>query len=117
MKCKECQKKITFDHYVATNRSDSNTNKIQLVLTCDCGIYMIPFELVQIGNGIGLISSEEMKYWKIDEDRVIDGKKLSREGQRIYNKQGKQAYEKWKNEVFWPLVDARIKKLRTSPSK
>ncbi len=61
MKCKECQKKITFDHYLGTTGSGSNGGNIQLVFKCDCGFYMVPFDLVQIskGRGIDFIGEDE----------------------------------------------------------
>ena len=116
MKCKECQKKITFDHYLGATGSGSNGN-IQLVFKCDCGFYMVPFDLVQISKGKGLISSGKMKHYKISDEETSDGKKLSREGLRIFNKLGEQAYDRWTKEVFLPLMDARLKRLRTSSSK
>lgn len=116
MKCRECQKKITFDHYLGTTGSGSNGN-IQLVFKCDCGFYMVPFDLVQISKGRGLISSGKMKHYKISDEETSDGKKLSREGLRIFNKLGEQAYDRWTKEVFLPLMDARLKRLRTSSPK
>ena len=114
MKCKECQKKITFDHYLGTTGSGSNGN-IQLVFKCDCGFYMVPFDLVQISKGRGLISSGKIKHYKVSNEEASDGKKLSREGLRIFNKLGEQAYDRWTKEVFLPLMDARLRKLRTVP--
>ncbi len=116
MKCKECQKKITFDHYLGTTGSGSNGN-IQLVFKCDCGFYMVPFDLVQISKGRGLISAGKMKHYKMGDGETSDGKKLSREGLRIFNKLGEEAYDRWTKEVFLPLMDARLKRLRTSPLK
>lgn len=113
MKCNECQKKITFDHYLGTTRSGSNGGAIQLVFRCDCGFYMVPFNFIQISSGRGLIFSGtgRMKRWKTH-DPLSDGKKLSREGLKIYNQQGEQAYDRWTKEVFLPLMDAKLKKLR-----
>ncbi len=113
MKCKECQKRIVFDHYRGTTGPGSNGGgAIQLVFKCDCGFYMVPFDFVQISMGRGLIFSGTMKRWKTDE-QTSDGKKLSREGLKIYHQQGEQAYDRWTKEVFLPLMDAKLKKLRT----
>jgi len=112
MKCSECEKKIEFDYYVARTSSGSNGGKLRLIFRCDCGSYMAPFDLVQIGKGKGLVSLEKFKFQKIEEDRILDGKKLSQVGLRIYNKHGIEAYEKWQKEVFLPLMHERIKKLR-----
>jgi len=113
MKCKECQKKITFDHYLGTTGSGSNGG-IQIVFKCDCGFYMVPFDLVEISKGKGLISSGKIKHYKIDWKQTSDGKTLSREGLEIFNKEGEQAYDRWTKEVFLPLMDAKLKKMRTS---
>ena len=78
MKCEECQKRITFDHYLGTTGPGSNGGNIRLVFKCDCRFYMVPFELVQISMGRGLIFSGRMKRWKAHE-QMMDGKKLSRE--------------------------------------
>ncbi len=116
MKCEECQKRITFDHYLGTTGSGSNGN-IQLVFKCDCGFYMVPFDLVQISKGRGLISAGKMKHYKMGDEEISDGKKLSREGLRIFNKLGEEAYDRWTKEVYLPLMDARLKRLRTSSLK
>lgn len=112
MKCKECQKKIAFDHYLGTTGSGSNGN-IQLVFKCDCGFYMVPFDLVQISKGRGLMSSGKMRHYKTNDKPPLDGKRLSREGLRIFNKLGVQAYDRWTKEVFLPLMDAKLKRLRS----
>jgi len=117
MKCTRCQKKISVDHYLATTRLDSQEGNVQLVFKCDCGFYMVPFDLVQIGNGKGLIFSGRMKHCKTSKERLSDGKKLSREGSRIYHKHGEQAYEQWTREVFLPLMEAKLKKLRACTIK
>ncbi len=117
MKCEECQKKIVFDHYLGTTGSNSNGGgAIQLVFKCDCGFYMVPFDFVEISMGRGLIFSGRMKRWKTEE-RIWDGKKLSREGLKIYNQKGEQAYDRWTKEVFLPLMDAKLKKMRTHASR
>jgi hypothetical protein len=113
MKCNECQKKITFDHYIGTTGPGSNGGDIRLVFKCDCRFYMVPFELVQISKAKGLIFSGRMKRWKTHDEPLSDGKRLSREGLRIYNQYGEQAYDRWTKEVFLPLMDARLKKMRT----
>jgi hypothetical protein len=117
MKCKDCQKKIAFDHYLGTTGPVSNGGNIQLVFKCDCGFYMVPFALVQISKGRGLISSGKMKHYKIDEEETSDGKKLSQEGLKIFNKQGEKAYDQWTKEVFLPLMDAKLKRLRACSLK
>ena len=111
MKCEECQKKITFDHYLGS--TGSNGGNIQLVFKCDCGFYMVPFDLVKISKGKGLISAGKMVHWKINGEGAMDGKRLSQEGQKIFKQQGEQAYDQWTKEVFLPLMDAKLKKLRT----
>lgn len=117
MKCKDCQKKIAFDHYLGTTGPVPNGGNIQLVFKCDCGFYMVPFDLVQISKGRGLISSGKMKHYKMDEEETSDGKKLSREGLKIFNKQGEKAYDQWTKEVFLPLMDAKLKRLRACSLK
>jgi len=114
MKCKECQKKITFDHYLGTAGSGSNGN-MQLVFKCECGFYTVPFDLVQIRKGRGWISAGKMKHYKMGDEEISDGKKLSQEGLRIFNKMGEEAYDRWTREVFLPLMDAKLKRLRTTP--
>jgi hypothetical protein len=116
MKCKECQKKITFDHYLGTTGSGSNGN-IQFVFKCECGFYIVPFDLVQISRRKGWISSGKMKHYKISDAETRDGKKLSQEGLKIFNKLGEQAYDRWTKEVFLPLMDAKLKRLRTGSLK
>ena len=74
---------------------------MRILLTNDDGI-----------NAEGLVSLEKIKSQKIEEGRSLDGKKLSQEGLRIYNKHGIEAYEKWQKEVFLPLMHERIRKLR-----
>ena len=113
MKCKECQKRIAFDHYLGTTGPTLNEGSIQLVFKCDCGLYVVPFALVQVSKGRGLISSGKMTRYKMDEDQISDGKKLSREGQKIYSKQGEKAYDQWTREVFLPMMDAKLRRLRT----
>jgi hypothetical protein len=113
MKCKECQKRIAFDHYLGTTGPTLNEGSIQLVFKCDCGLYVVPFALVQVSKGRGLISSGKMKQYKMEDDRISDGKTLSREGQKIYSKQGEKAYDQWTREVFLPMMDAKLKRMRT----
>ncbi len=117
MKCKECQKKIAFDHYLGTTGPTLNEGTIQLVFKCDCGLYVVPFDLVQISKGRGLISSGKMKQLKMDSEKISDGKKLSREGQKIFNQQGEKAYDQWTREVFLPMMDAKLKRLRACSPK
>ena len=116
MKCEECRKKIVFDHYLGTTGSNSNGGAIRLVFKCDCGFYMVPFEFVEISRGRGLIFSGKMKRCKTDEG-IPDGKRLSQEGLKIYHQQGEQAYDRWTKEVFLPLMDAKLKKLRTCAAR
>jgi len=116
MKCDACQKKITFDHYLGTTGPGSNGGNIQLVFKCDCRFYMVPFELVQISHGRGLVFSGRMKRWKARE-QTSDGKRLSREGLKIYSQQGEKAYDRWTQEVFLPLMDAKLKELRACSLK
>ena len=115
MKCSECRKKITFDHYRGTTGPGSNGN-IQLVFRCDCGLILVPFGLVQISRGRGWISSGKIRHCKVDHV-PSDGKKLSKEGQKIFFTQGEKAYDRWTKEVFLPLMDAKIKKMRGHPSE
>jgi hypothetical protein len=117
MKCKDCQKKIAFDHYLGTTGPVPNGGNIHLVFKCDCGFYMVPFDLVQISKGRGLISSGKMKHYKMNAQETSDGKKLSREGLKIFNKQGQKAYDQWTKEVFLPLMDAKLKRLRACSLK
>jgi len=112
MKCKECLKKIVFDHYRGSTGSNSNGGAIQLVFKCDCRVYVVPFDLIQISMGRGLIFSGRMKRLRT-RGQVWDAKKLSREGMKIYIQQGEQAYERWTQEVFLPLMDAKLKQLKT----
>ena len=112
MKCKECQKKISFDHYLATTRPDPRGESVRLVFRCDCGVYMIPLDVVDITGSKALVSSSAMEYWKIDLDVGLSGEKLSRKGIKIYKEQGEEAYEKWKREVYFPLMDAKVKKMK-----
>ena len=112
MKCKECQKKIAFDHYLGATGPALNKGSIQLVFKCDCGLYVVPFDLVQISKGRGLISSGRIKQYKVGDDKASDGKKLSREGLKIFNQQGEKAYDQWTKEVFLPMMDAKLKRLR-----
>ena len=114
MKCKECQKKITFDHYLATNKTDPKSEKVHLVFKCDCGFYVIPLDIAEITNSKALVSSGAMKYWKMDSDGELNGPELSRKGLKIYEEQGEEAYEKWKREVYFPLIEARMKRLKTN---
>ena len=48
---------------------------------------------------------------------LSDGKKLSREGLKIFNQQGEKAYDQWTKEVFIPLMDAKLKRLRACSLK
>src|SRR4030042_4094722 len=112
MRCGECKKKISFDHYLATNRSHLNHEKLHLVFKCDCGIYVIPLDLVETTEFKGLFSLESIKHLKIANGRKFSGKKLSQEAMKIYNEQGEKAYEKWKKEVYFPLMDSKLKKIK-----
>ena len=112
MRCKECKKKISFDHYLATNRSHLNHEKLHLVFKCDCGIYVIPRDLVETTEFKGLFSLESIKHLKIANGRKFSGKKLSQEAMKIYNEQGEKAYEKWKKEVYFPLMDSKLKEIK-----
>jgi hypothetical protein len=112
MKCKECKKKISFDHYLATNRPHLNHEKLHLVFKCDCGIYVIPLDLVETTKFKGLFSLESIKHLKIANGRKFSGKKLSEEAMKIYKEQGEEAYEKWKKEVYFPLMDSKLKKIK-----
>jgi hypothetical protein len=58
-----------------------------------------------------------MKRYKRAEEETSDGKKLSREGLKIFNKQGEKAYDQWTKEVFLPLMDAKLKRLRACSLK
>jgi hypothetical protein len=78
---------------------------------------MVPFDLVRISKGKGLISAGKMIHWKINGEGTSDGKKLSQEGLKIFKQQGEQAYDRWTKEVFLPLMDAKLKKLRTHSLK
>ncbi len=117
MKCKACRKEIVFDHYVATTGSDPDRPAVQLILKCGCGLYLIPFDFIHIGKRTGFVSSEKIKRLAPSKDRSFDGRDLSQEGLEIYNTHGKQAYEKWKEEVFFPLMDSRLKRLRALSNK
>ena len=112
MRCKECKKKISFDHYLATNRPHLNHEKLHLVFKCDCGIYVIPLDLVETTRFKGLFSLESIKHLKIANGPKFNGKKLSQEAMKIYNEQGEKAYEKWKKEVYFPLMDSKLKKIK-----
>jgi hypothetical protein len=112
MRCKECKKKISFDHYLATNRPHLNHEKLHLVFKCDCGIYVIPLDLVETTKFKGFFSLESIKHLKIVNGRQFSGKKLSQEAMKIYNEQGEKAYEKWKKEVYFPLMDSKLKKIK-----
>ncbi len=116
MKCNECQKKITFDHYYGSTRGP-NGGTLQLVFKCDCGFYRVPFDLVQMSNGKGLIFSGRMEHCKRNGEKNSDGKRLSREGLKIFNQRGQQAYDRWTKEVFLPLMDAKLKRMRASSLK
>jgi len=112
MKCKECQKKINFDHYLATTHPDPKGESVRLVFKCDCGFYIIPLDVVEMSGSKAFFSSAAMEYWKIDVDVGLSGEKLSRKGIKIYKEQGEAAYEKWKTEVYFPLVEAKAEKLK-----
>lgn len=112
MKCKECKKKIVFDHYLAGNQPVQGKETLYLVFKCDCGSYVIPMDLVETSEFKGLVSSGTIRYCKLAEDRHMDGEKLSREAKKIYQEQGEAAYERWKKEVYFPLMDARAKRLK-----
>jgi hypothetical protein len=112
MKCKECQKKINFDHYLATSRPDPKGEKVRLVFKCECGFYIIPLDVVEMSGLKAFLSSSAMEYWKIDTDAGLSGKMLSRKGIKIYKEQGEEAYEKWKREVYFPLMDAKAEKMK-----
>ena len=110
MKCETCQKKITFDHYLGS--TGSNGGNIRLVFKCDCGVYTVPFDLVKISKGKGLVFAGKMVHRKIKGKGPMDGKRLSQEGRKIFKQQGEQAYDRWTKEVFLPLMDAKLKELR-----
>ena len=112
MRCKECKKKISFDHYLATNRHHLKHEKLHLVFKCDCGIYVIPLDLVETTKFKGLFSLESIKHLKIVNGREFSGKRLSQEAMKIYNEQGEKAYEKWKKDVYFPLMDSKLKKIK-----
>ena len=112
MKCKECQKKIDFDHYLATTRPDPKGESVRLVFKCECGFYIIPLDVVDMSGSKAFLASSAMEYWKIDADVGLSGRKLSRKGIKIYKEQGEEAYEKWKREVYFPLMDAKAEKTR-----
>ena len=112
MKCKECQKKINFDHYLATTRPDPKGDSVRLAFKCECGFYIIPLDVVEMSGSKAFLSSSAMEYWKIDMDVGLSGEKLSRKGIKIYKEQGEEAYEKWKREVYFPLMDAKVKKMK-----
>jgi len=112
MKCKECQKKIHFDHYLATTRPDPKGESVRLVFKCECGFYIIPLDVVEMSGSKAFLSLSAMEYWKIDTDIGLSGEKLSRKGIKIYKEQGEEAYEKWKREVYFPLMDAKVKRMR-----
>ena len=114
MKCKECKKKIVFDHYLAGNQPNQNRETLYLVFKCDCASYVIPLDLVETSEFKGLVSSGAIQYWKFEQDRDWSGEKLSREAKKIYREQGEAAYEKWQKEVYFPLLDARVKKLKAN---
>ena len=112
MKCKECQKKITFDHYLVTTRPDAKRENIRLVFECDYGFYMIPLDMIEITGLKALVSSSAMKHRKVEADAGLSGEKLSRKGMKIYKEHGEAAYEKWKKEVYFPLMDAKAEKIK-----
>jgi hypothetical protein len=112
MKCKECQKKISFDHYLATTHPDSKGESMRLVLKCGCGFYIIPLDVVEMSGAKAFLSSSAMEYWKVDLDIGLSGERLSRKGIKIYKEQGEEAYEKWKREVYFPLMDAKVEKMK-----
>jgi len=112
VKCKECRKEIRFDHYSATTRRETKGESVRLVFKCDCGFYVIPLDLVEITGSKALVSSSTMKYRKIHADGGLSGEKLSREGIKIYREQGEEAYERWKEEVYFPLMDARVERTK-----
>ncbi len=115
MKCKECRKRIVFDHYWGSTGSGTNGN-LHLVFRCDCGFHMVPFDLIQVSSGKGLLSSGKIRHWKVD-GNLSNGKKLSKEGQKIFHTQGEKAYDRWTKEVFLPLMDAALKKMRANTVK
>ena len=117
MRCKTCQKKITFEHYYGSTGSGPGGGKIRLVLKCQCGFTTIPFDVVQISRGRGLLSSGKVRHRKNNGDASSNGKRLSKEGQKIFDQQGEQAYTRWTREVFLPMMDARLKKLRAALAK
>ena len=116
MKCEECQKKIIFDHYLGS--TGSNGGNIQLVFRCNCGFYIVPFDLVRISKGKGLISA-----WKDDslEDqrrRNLGWEKDShRKASEFLSSRANKLTDRWTKEVFLPLMDARLKKRRTHSVK
>jgi hypothetical protein len=112
VKCKACQKRINFDHYSATKRPGAKGESVRLVFQCDCGFYVIPLDVVEITGSKALVSSSDMEYWKIGADVGLSGEKLSQEGTKIYKEQGEEAYEKWKKEVYFPLMDAKAERMK-----
>ena len=114
MKCERCQRKLTLDHYVATTRPDRKGECLRLVFRCACGIYVVPLDLVEITGSRALVSSSIVTYGRVIEDGESSGKKLSREGLKIYREQGEEAYEKWKEEVYFPLMVSKMKKMKAN---
>ena len=113
MKCKVCKKKITVDHFLPTRGPDHSKENLHLVLRCDCGSYVIPIDLVEAGEFRGLFSGGNVSRY-VEGNRPLDGQKLAREAKKIYDEKGEAAYERWKKEVFVPLMDARIRKLKNN---
>jgi len=61
-----------------------------------------------------LVSSGPFSIWKFQQERDWNGEKLSRRRKKIYQETGEAAYEKWQKEVYFPLLDARVKKLKAN---
>ena len=74
---------------------------------------MIPVDVAEMTRSRALVSSGAVEYWKSDQ-AALNGMELSREGIEIFNEQGEEAYEKWKREVYFPLMDEKMKRLKLS---
>jgi hypothetical protein len=112
MRCKECHKKISLDHCAAMTRRGSKKESLRLVFKCACGFYVLPIDVVEIMGAKALVSVSTMRYQKSDGDGSRSGEKLSREGSKIFKEQGKEAYERWQREVYFPLMDAEVKGMK-----
>ena len=117
MKCKACRKKIMLDHYVVINQPDPSREKLHLVFRCDCGAYVIPLDLVETGEVKAWVSSGEVLYRKLKANQAWNGEKLSRQAKKVYHAKGEGGYEKWKEEVYFPFVDASVKRMKFTPQR